>query len=637
MKLTSAFFFCLCCFTSLAGDGDLKFPVSEIPEELTKNVNAVVRENNRTFRIVARDRAVYRVHTAITILNEQGKSFATEVVGYDKLTKVRDITGTVYDASGKVIKRLKNSEIYDQSAFDGVTLFSDNRLKAIDLRHGSYPYTVEFEYELELKYLFHIPRFVLVTQDKISVQSASFSLEYPPHLKPKYKLQGIDQTPKVSTADAAERLFWEFSNVMPVREEPHGPGRETVATQIIAAPSVFEYADYVGSMNTWDEFGKWIATLNQGRDVLPEKTKQEIIAMTSNLKTVEEKTRILYHFLQNKTRYVGIQLGIGGYQPFEAAIVDETGYGDCKALSNYMVSMLKAVGITSHYALINAGPYAPELKTDFVSSQFNHAVVAVPNGSDTLWLECTSQTKPFGYAGLFTGDRKALLITESGARIAHTPRYTADQNTQFCTADVTLDKTGNGTAKVKTVYGGLQYENSRLDEILNNQYDEQKKWVQQNTKIPSFDVIDFSLINHKSKLPSATVDLNLALTRFANVSGKRIFITPNLLNRNTYVPEAVAERRSKVVRRIGFTDVDTIRYRLPEELYPEFLPEPFSIKSRFGEYEASFTVDQGNLVYIRKLKMNKGEFPPASYQELIDFYRGISKADNTRMVFMSKT
>jgi transglutaminase-like putative cysteine protease len=618
--------------------GSPKFPVKDIPETVKKDVNVVVREYETSFRINARDKATYHVYKAITILNEQGKSFAMEVVDYDKLTKIKDFKGSVFNADGELIKRLKASEIYDQSAFDGVTLYSDNRLKAANLSQGSYPYTVEYEYELEFKYLFVIPRFTLLTQEKMSVQHASYTLAYPPELKPKFKLLNLDQQPVISAnTDGTNSMAWSFDNILPVKEEPQGPPDDSFYPQILAAPSAFEYADYVGSLNSWTEFGKWIASLNAGRDQLPEATREKLRTITEGLKTTEEKSKAVYQFLQGKTRYVGIQLGIGGFQPFDASVVDETGYGDCKALSNYMVAMLKAVGIQSYYALIYAGPDAPDLKTDFVCSQFNHAIVAVPNSGDTLWLECTSQTKPFGYAGRFTGGRKALLITENGAKIANTPVYTASQNLQACTADVVLDASGNAEARIKTAYHGLQYENGQLNTILNDQYDNQKKWVLENTQIPSFDLVSFKVQNHKDKVPMASVELDLSLKRFANVSGKRIFLTPNLMNRNTYVPEPVEGRKTNVVIRIAYTDVDTIRYKLPEAIYPEFLPKDVKFSSRFGEYEATFKVANGTLVYTRRVVMNKGEFPPDSYNELIDFYRGISKADNAKMVFMSKT
>jgi hypothetical protein len=109
------------------------------------------------------------------------------------------------------------------------------------------------------------------------------------------------------------------------------------------------------------------------------------------------------------------------------------------------------------------------------------------------------------------------------------------------------------------------------------------------------------------------------------------------MNRFTYIPDKVESRKTNVIRRAAYTDLDTIRYHLPEGIYPEFLPEPVKLKTKFGEYEATYKVDQGNLVYIRKLKMNKGEFPPETYQEMIDFFKGMNKADNTKLVFMSKT
>jgi hypothetical protein len=618
--------------------GDPKYPVSDIPEELKINVNVVIRQGEMVFKILSKSKASLYVHQVITILNDKGKEYASETVSYDKLSKIRDFNGTVYDASGKQIKRLKNSEIYDQSAFDGFSLYSDARFKSVDLAQGSYPYTVEFDYEIEYKYLFHIPGFVVVPDEKISVQRAAYRLCFPQDLAPRYLVRNTDVKPKQEkTSEGLESLTWSFENIKPIKFEPYGPLRTELVTSILVAPSTFEYDNYSGTMATWDQFGQWIAALNKGRNVLPEDTKQKIRQLTSSLKTTEEKVKAVYEYLQNKTRYVSIQLGIGGYQPFEASVVDQTGYGDCKALSNYAVALLESINIKSHYALITAGENASRLKADFPSSQFNHAIVAVPNGADTLWLECTSQSNPFGYQGSFTGDRKALLITDNGAKIVNTVRYSAEQNMQSRTADVDVQLTGDAKALVKTTYSGIQYENNDLNVNLNNQYDEQKKWIQENTKIPSFDINSFTITNIKNKIPSAIVKLDLSLRRYATISGKRIFLSPNLMNRSSYVPEKVESRKTKVVRRMSYTDLDTIRYRLPEGIYPEFLPAPVNFKNQFGEYEASYKIEQGSLVYIRRVKMSKGDFPAESYQELIDFYKNMSKADNTKLVFMSKT
>lgn len=631
----------LFCFLLIAIEGmasDPKFPVSAIPEELRKNADVVFREDKMTYTIISKSKASEYVYQVITIFNDKGREYATKIIGYDKLSKVSSFKGVAYDANGNVLKKLKSSEIYDQSAFDGVSLYSDNRLKAADLTQGVYPYTVEFEYEVEYKYLFMIPGYVLLPEERMSVQHSSYELIYPKELKPRFKTLNLEKDPIVTVAkDGSESTRWEFENVKPIKFEPKGPPHGDLVTRIMTAPTIFEFDGYLGSMNSWDEFGIWISSLNKGRNVLPEETQQKVLQLTAGKKTTEEKAKAVYEFMQSRTRYVGIQLGIGGFQPFEAAVVDQTGYGDCKALSNYMVSMLEVAGIKSHYALIRAGEGAVELKEEFPSSQFNHAVVAVPNGKDTLWLECTSQSKPFGYAGTFTGDREALIITDTGAEVVKTTAYPDELNTQNRLADVFVSNSGDAKAKIRTVYSGLQYENGSLDMILNNQYDLQKKWVMNTTDIPSFDVNSFRFENKKDKIPSAAVSLDLTLRKLASVSGKRLMLTPNLMNRSTYIPEKLETRKNEVVENFGFVDNDTIRYHIPDEIYPEVLPQPVKISSRFGEYEASYKLDQGLVVYTRKLKVHKGKFPASSYQEFVDFYKSVNRADNAKLVFLTKT
>jgi hypothetical protein len=624
-------FLALSCFGA-----DPKYPVSEIPEEMKKGMYAVIRETELRFEINSISSSKYYYHIAITILNPNAKNYAKHAVGYDKLTTVKLFKCTSYDAMGDVIKKLKSSEIRDVSSYDGVSLFSDNRMKIADLSQGNYPYTVEFEYEVELKLLYSIPEFYLYSDDEISIQKSKYSIAYPTGLKPRYKLFKI-QEPSVVTIDNKEVLEWSFENIKPDKFEKLGPDFQKVTPNIMAAPVDFQFGEYIGKMDTWENLGKWQAKLNEGRDALPEATKQQVRELTKGAKTTEEKARLLYEYLQNKTRYVGIQLGIGGWQPFEATVVDQTGYGDCKALSNYMVSLLKEAGITAYYTTIMSGDDAQGVDKSFPRDQSNHIIVAIPNQQDTLWLECTSQTDPFGYLGTFTGDRYGLMITEDGGKLVRTTSYPAEQNLQIRSAEVVVLANGDAQASVQTTYTGLQYENRGLNFMVNNSFDDQKKWVQENTEIPIFDVNSFSVKNVKDKIPSAILNLDLNLKRFASVSGKRIFLTPNLMNRSAFIPEKLENRKTNIVLRSASIDIDSIHFKLPEGIYPELLPEPVVIKSKFGEYEASYKVDEKGLLYIRRMKFKKGEFPPDAYKELVDFYKGVSKADNSKLVFLNKT
>lgn len=617
---------------------DTGYPVSAIPGELMEDVNVVVREDAMIFRIDASNQATLTVRFAATILNSKANSYAKKAVDYSKLKRISYLNGAVYDNKGKQTRKLKNNEIKDQSIYDSETLYRDDRIRIADLSQTSYPYTVEFEYQVIYKYLYEIPDSWFIADEHVSAQHASYQLIYPPALRPRYRLMNLDQEPRKETMkDGFESLTWSFKNLKPIVVEPEGPDHRELFPGIMAAPTFFEYEGYSGNMSTWKEYGLWFAALNKDRGHLPPAAKAKVAEIIAGLKTDEEKARALYHYLQNRTRYVNISLGIGGLQPFPAEVVDQNGYGDCKALSNYMVALLKEAGINAYYATIMAGGDARDVIEDFPSHQANHVIVSIPGEQDTLWLECTSQTNPFGYMGSFTGDRKALLITENGGKLVNTAMYPDTLNRQIRSAHVYLDAAGNAKGSVRTVYSGLQYENGGLNHVLNDQYDSQKKWALGNTAIPSFNLDQFSFNNSKTKHPVAIVKLDLTLNRLASVSGKRLFLTPNLMNRSAYLPDKSAGRKTDVVLDNGYVTVDSIIYHVPENLYPEFVPQPVKITSSFGVYEASFVLDEGSLLYVRRLTMRQGRYPARQYNEYADFRMAVSKADNMKLVFLNKT
>lgn len=622
----------------LAGARDYGYPVKDIPEALMKDVNVVVREDVMTHKIVSRRSAVHYVRFVATILNSKGSAYATQFVHYSKMEKVNFIRGAAYNSAGVQIRRLKNKDIKDQSINDGMTLYRDDRLKIADLSSASYPYTIEFEYELEAKYLYDMPD-SWFSGRHTSTQKAVYSLVFPPELTPRYRLVNLEQEPVRQTLDnGMVSLTWTFENIGPVVPEPHGPHPRELRPGILAAPTDFEYAGYVGDMSSWKSFGRWFNLLNEGRDALPAETKAKVAELTRGLSSNEEKARVLYDYLQGKTRYVNISLGIGGLQPFPAEVVDQNGYGDCKALSNYMVALLKEAGIKAYYAIVAAGDDVPPLIEDFPSHQStNHVIVAVPEAADTLWLECTSQTRPFGFMGSFTSDRKALLITEDGGKLVNTVRYPDSLNVRVRSAQVVMDATGNATATVRTSYSGLQYDAGGLSRVLNGRYDAQKDWALENTDIPSFDLKKFTFEERREMIPEAIVSLDLKLDRLASASGKRLFLIPNLMNRSGRLPQAIEDRKSDLVIDYGFVHVDSIEYTIPEHLYPEHLPRPVKLETPFGWYEATCTAEQGRLVYVRKFMLRQGRYPAAKYNDYVEFRRSIGKADNTKLVLINKT
>ncbi|MGH9535844.1 MAG: transglutaminase domain-containing protein, partial [Terriglobales bacterium] len=110
-------------------------------------------------------------------------------------------------------------------------------------------------------------------------------------------------------------------------------------------------------------------------------------------------------------RYVSLSFGVGRYRPHAAAQVLANGYGDCKDKAALLIALLRACGIPADFALLST---ASRLQRAVPAVQgFDHAIVAVPDGSAYQFLDATV---PERY-GALPGDagRWALLARPAGA------------------------------------------------------------------------------------------------------------------------------------------------------------------------------------------------------------------------------
>lgn len=626
--------FCAGCLGYIA---NAQTSAQNIPQTLTQQASAVIRSDHQRLVVQSKSKAVFNRQLTVTVLNAKGDKYAQLAVHYDKLQQAPSIKGTLYDAAGNVVRKLKNSDIRDQSAIPDFALFSDGRVKVADLSHAQYPYTVSFEMTQEKEGGIFMHR-VWAPQPglDVSVEDARMEILTPQTLDFRYREKNLASTASVSTEQGMKRLFWHITGITAIKHERYWPQDYTPQPYVLFAANEFQVAGISGDMRSWQSYGNYQRVLNEGKQDLSPTTREAVRKLVADCPDRLCKIRRVYEYLQKNTRYIYIGLGIGGWQPYPASYVEQKSYGDCKALSNYMCALLEAIDIPAYYALVGAGDDNLPVDESFVADYFNHIIVCIPNERDTLWLECTSQSESFGYLGSFTGNRKALAITPEGGKLLPTTTYPMEANRQRRTADVYLDESGNARAEVTTTYTGLQQDlYSQLAELGAQK---QQSWLQENLSLPDFQLESFSFDRKKDLVPAVTEKLKLQLKQYASKSSKRFFLVPNLLS-VVNAPAGSAEERKGPVQLSAFAywDEDEIRYHLPVGYYLENKPQEVHIQSAFGEYRTQVIAEEGVLIYRRSLRVNNEVFPAASYEQLMNFLRQVAKTDKMKLVLVNNT
>jgi hypothetical protein len=618
--------------------GDINFAAKDIPAQLLKNADAVKRIDITEFSIINLQSTKLHEHYAITVLNENGDEHAVLHVIYGKLMSIDNIEGTLYDAQGHVVKRIKNKDIRDVSATDDNSMAVDTRMKTFDFYYKSYPYTVEYDIVTLNNNTFLFPNWVPQEDGAVSVESSEFTIQHPANYKVNYRAFYYKGSPEQTTDKGNVNQKWQVKNLPAIKVPFASSLLRELAPVVYFSPSEFEIGNYKGNMNSWKEFGDFQYSLNTGRDVLPQSIIQQLTPLLAGVSDTKEKIKILYNFLQHNTRYISIQLGIGGWQPFDAAYVAKNGFGDCKALSNYMYSLLKYAGIRSLYTLVYAGTtsYAKNrFIPDLPSQSFNHVILCVPLPKDTMWLECTSQQIPVGYMSDFTANRKALVITENGGVVVSTPIYKENENQQARKIKAALDEEGTLSLEAKTNYAAIQQDN--LDQMVDNLSPEKiKEALEKNLPLSTYTINNYNYKQNKTALPSIDEELNVTASNYATITGKRIFLVPNVLNRSGLTLLADSSRTSDFIFTYAYRDQDEVEINVPAGYTIESSPKNVVMKTAFANYTINCTMKDNKIIYSRIMEQHAGRFKADMQKEIMDFYNGVYKIDRSRVVLVKE-
>ena len=610
------------------------YQVSTIPDSMKINANSVVRIEQTGFEILSASKAVLTSNKLITLLNSQASDELTFVYFYDDFRSVSNIEIKVYDQFGALDRKYSKKDMKDVSGSGGSTMVSDDRYLYVEVALPHYPASIEVSYKITYNGLIDYDDWAPQNSEQ-SVQNSSFSVVVPDAQTLRFRARNSNAEPFVTSLDHAKKYIWFIKNLKGFKPE-EGSMPWARYPRVNVSPSDFEIDNIKGDMSTWGNFGRFYYGLSSPQLNLSAERQQEIRDMTQGLKSEREKIDFLYHYMQQNMRYVGIQLGIGGWRPLAASFVDSKKYGDCKALTNYMQALLQAVNIPSFPALINAGENGERADQSFSNNNFNHVILMVPQLKDTVWLECTSTTALPGKLGTFTENRNALLVKPEGSNLQSTPSSTASSNRLDVTGDIEISEDGSANALL-TLTGTGEYRDDMIYSFARQKLEDQKMWLVNSQGLKQADEYSITHPEEIAGIKKAIIRLKYGkLYEFA--AGSKQFYSPRLQKLWKLSLPADSARKSDYYLNCPLVKSDKTVFHLPAGFEPENLPVKIEKITATGNYKSEFVYDKekNTITSVASIRIPNQKINVKMYNAARMFFDEVIKAESRRLIIRKK-
>ena len=263
----------------------------------------------------------------IKINNKSGEKFTMISMPYSGLVQIGNIEAMIRDREGKIVRKLDRESISDRSNISNMSLYEDSYVKEFVLRHNTYPYTLTFSYEEQVIQFIRIAAWVPVLSIDVPTHNAELKLVVPDGYKVRFSSPTIE--PEVLNDPGKDVTYtWRTTYLQPVAKP------EVLAPPVILSLPLVEIVplnfmfETEGSFESWITFGNWIVDLIGPPEDLPKSEQARIRSLIEGLTDQREILNILYHFLQDNTRYINVSIETGGFKPYPVSYVVTNKYGD---------------------------------------------------------------------------------------------------------------------------------------------------------------------------------------------------------------------------------------------------------------------------------------------------------------------
>ncbi|MBN2341500.1 MAG: DUF3857 domain-containing protein [Deltaproteobacteria bacterium] len=415
-----------------------------------------------------------------------------------------------------------------------------------------------------------------------------------------------ETSPRGETVD-----IYHASKLPRIPDEPLVSGATSLVDQL-----------HLSTYSEWFQMRDWFRELVQAQLAANDEIKQAVIEITRDQKTEREKISAVYHWVTDHIRYVGLEFGIHGYQPYAVNEIFSRGFGDCKDTASLIVAMLKTIQVDAHIALVrtrSAGPIQTRVPS---LSVFNHAIAYVPKYN--LWLDGTAKRHgttefPFEDQGV-----ASLIIDRSDSGLVETPYRTIDDSSYAEQQYFKIDDHGNADVSIKITATGVfapwfrtQFDVADSQRVLEKEL---------SLHFTGIHIDDSSFVNFDQYEQTPMITYSAHIPHFGTSATNRIRF-PALTPINLRQKFGSVNKRSHDLQ-LGPLKNTHIRaeFEIPPTYRIISFPKDIHLQSSFGELAISVKVSERKIIVERKFHFNQVMVPANTYRQFVRFCIEVDKA-----------
>ena len=512
-------------------------------------------------------------------------------------------------------------------------VYSDLKEKHLPVRSLAMGDTLEYEWHVAIDkaedpgQFWGIQR--LTPPGTIVVLSESFTLEVPQN---KYvQVWSPNHKPTITEHDGMRTYHWQGAQLIPAPKS-NGQGDDSSDDTPPKDPDEDADGRKVPSVawttfHTWTEVGDWYRSLALERAQPTDALRARAAEITKDAKTPEEQVRAIYTFVSTRTRYIGIDFGIGRYQPHAAAEVLANNYGDCKDKDTLLEALLRAKGFHTAPALIGVGiTPVQDVPTPAV---FNHVITTVDLPGGRIWLDSTPEVAPYRLLSAPIRDQLALVVPAQGAAaLERTPAAPPYPMTAHFEATGTLDAEGKFTSHVIASYRTDDEIGVRAlaRSVAPAQLDKMSQYVVSVTGF-SGTTSNTSITNPEDLSSPIVLTYDYTRQPYGDWENRRIVPCFPLLE---FAALASDHNAPTADIQLGAPRTLTAicKIRLPEG-YRTDLPDPVHVKTDFATFDKTYHFDGKDLIVERTIVVLNDKLPKAEWKRYQAFTKDIGISGET--------